>query len=426
MSHSQPGIINRPPKHVLLAALTFTNRDTTGARVALDGLADVIRREVASDLDVRRADKTLPPPETGELGFDEGYDRAFLTITVGLSASAFDVLGVPADDRPQDLRPIPWGALGDSPVRTAESGDVIVQVCSDDLYVCEHVLRRIEEEHGDSLVTTWTQIGTQRYTTRTGRTSREEGRALIGFLDGTSNLNPRRSDEDAKLVFVDPRPEVIAGYPPNPQPDPGPTGPYATLPTGPRFPTDPPLAPVPSREPDWTNKGSYMTVRISTFDTRPWDKLSANDQETSVGRFKYSGASIDLNDDQDDLNADPAFAASQTDERVPFAAHVRKANPRRSDEDKMRRLFRRGYPIIASGNQQLERGLAFISFARTTSTQFEFIFRAWLRNADFPHQGAGPDRLLFGTLPETVHCGGYYFVPAVRAAARPWDWVLPG
>jgi deferrochelatase/peroxidase EfeB len=385
----------------------------------LDGLADVMQRELASDLDAPRADKTLPPPETGELGFRGGYDRAFLTITVGFSSTAFDVCDVPAADRPRDLRPMPWAALGDSPLRTQESGDVVLQICSDDLYVCEHVLRRIEEEHGDSLSTTWTQTGTQRYTSRPGRTSREEGRALVGFLDGTSNLNPRRSGDDAELVFVDPRPEVIAAYPPNPEAG---TGSYGSLPSPPQFPTD--LAPVPVDEPAWTRNGTYMTVRISTFDTRPWDRLPENDQEGSVGRFKFSGASLDLTDDPARLNEEPAFTADQSNTTVPLTAHVRKANPRRP-EDASRRLFRRGYPIIAAGSQQLERGLAFISFARTTSTQFEFIFRAWLRNPDFPHQGAGADRLLFGTLPETVHCGGYYFVPATRTASRPWEWIVP-
>jgi hypothetical protein len=74
----------------------------------------------------------------------------------------------------------------------------------------------------------------------------------------------------------------------------------------------------------------------------------------------------------------------------------------------------------------MRRGLAFISFARTTSTQFEFILRAWLRNPHFPTENAGTDRLLFNLLPETIPCGGYYFVPPVRDRNRPWTWSLPG
>ena len=46
----------------------------------------------------------------------------------------------------------------------------------------------------------------------------------------------------------------------------------------------------------------------------------------------------------------------------------------------------------------------------------------WMRNPDFPEPGTGPDAL-FGALPETVLCGGYYFVPAVHS--RPWTCILP-
>jgi deferrochelatase/peroxidase EfeB len=107
---------------------------------------------------------------------------------------------------------------------------------------------------------------------------------------------------------------------------------------------------------------------------------------------------------------------------VALTAHVRKANPRRSQEDLARRVFRRGYPVIESADGGMRRGLAFITFARTISTQFEFMVRGWLRNPDFLDQGAGIDQLV-GALPETVLGGGYYFVPAVQR--QPWTWILP-
>jgi deferrochelatase/peroxidase EfeB len=168
-----------------------------------------------------------------------------------------------------------------------------------------------------------------------------------------------------------------------------------------------------------------MTVRVSTFDTTPWDDRTQNEQELAVGRFKVSGASRDLQDESRFLNAEPAYVANQGNVDVPLDAHTRKANPRRSPEDAQRRLFRRGYPVVGAAPGGIQRGLAFISFARSISTQFEFIFRAWLRNPDFPQQGAGLDRLLFNVLPETVLCGGYYFVPPVRKSIEPWTWALP-
>jgi len=276
----------------------------------------------------------------------------------------------------------------------------------------------VEEELGSALRVVWTQIGAQRYTSRPGRTSRREGRALIGFLDGTSNLNPRNSDEDRKLVFVDP--ENVSRYPPNPTPQPGGGGPYPG--TGPNFPAD--LVPIPTAEPPWTCNGTYMTVRVSAFETTPWDDRSQNEQERSIGRFKVSGASLDLTDELARVEETPAFASDQNNLAVPLNSHVRKSHPRRSPEDEERRIFRRGYPLIGAIDGGMRRGLVFVSFGRTISTQFEFIIRAWLRNPDFPQPGTGVDHL-FNTLPEQVLCGGYYFVPPLHHRTQPWTWSLP-
>jgi len=60
--------------------------------------------------------------------------------------------------------------------------------------------------------------------------------------------------------------------------------------------------------------------------------------------------------------------------------------------------------------------------AGTVAPQFEFITRAWLTNADFPSPGVGVDPLRNY---EQVQCGGYFFVPPVTNANRPWTWVLP-
>jgi deferrochelatase/peroxidase EfeB len=91
------------------------------------------------------------------------------------------------------------------------------------------------------------------------------------------------------------------------------------------------------------SNGTYMAVRISTFPSSAWDRLTQNVQETAVGRFKVSGASLDLKDKSEFLETDPKFASDQTSTAVPVTAHIRKANPRGPDDAK-RRIFRRGYP----------------------------------------------------------------------------------
>ena len=85
-------------------------------------------------------------------------------------------------------------------------------MCSDDPCVNEHVLRRVQEQISAGLNLAWVQSGVQRYTTRDARVSRHEARALIGFLDGTSNLEADHSTADARLVFVDPG--DMGNYPP--------------------------------------------------------------------------------------------------------------------------------------------------------------------------------------------------------------------
>lgn len=107
----QSGILNRPPDHVLLASYTLVPATAAEARAAIDRLREVMRKELRSTLDPTSRDspKDQPSAETGELGFSDHYDRYHLTLTLALAATAFDKLGTPPTDRPQDLRPIPWG-----------------------------------------------------------------------------------------------------------------------------------------------------------------------------------------------------------------------------------------------------------------------------------------------------------------------------
>jgi deferrochelatase/peroxidase EfeB len=409
MLHPQPGITNRPPGHLLLASLSFINREANSAHQTLERLRALQERELRSDLDE-------PSLETGELGFEDGYDRAHLTVTVGFGKSTYELLGVPSEEHPQDLVAIPWSHLGDQPQRP-DNGDLVLQVCSDSVYINEHVLRRVEEELGDQLQVTWVVQGHQRYNSRQGRTSREEGRALIGFHDGTSNLNPRRSEEDRRLVFVNPD---AVSYPPNPPAEPTGTSPYGQ-PTGPRFPAD--LRTPPTREPACTREGAYLAARVSVVDVSRWDHTALSEQERTVGRFKVSGASRDLGDDPTQLQAEPAYAANQNDLRVDLNSHLRKVGPRGSGDGE-RRIFRRGYPLVDATLDGLQRGLVFICFGRTLSTQFEFMTRAWTINPDFPTPGVGVD--LLRSFESTVLCGGYFFVPPVETRTKPWTWVLPG
>lgn len=418
MSHPQPGITNRPPDHALFAAWNLTVADPAAGRETIETLRELLRKELRSDLDDTSpaSPKDQSSAETGELGFTDGYDRYHLTINVGFSKTAYEKLAVPVDQQPQDLIPIPWAQLGDSPQKT-DNGDILLQICSDSVYINEHVQRHVEEELGDRLQLVWVITGSQRHTSRSGRVNRNEGRALIGFLDGTSNLNPRRSPDDAKLVFVDPA--NVADYPPQvPNILPGQPSPYGG-PQPPIFPPD--LRTPPSREPDWTKGGSYVVARASVIDTRAWDDRTLGDQEHIIGRFKVSGSALDKPDDPSQPPSDPDFTADPAGQATPLAAHIRKTNPR-GPHDSKRRLFRRGYPLLLANVDASLRGLVFVAFGRTITTQFEFITRAWTTNENFPQPGAGIDTLRQF---ERVLCGGYFFAPPLARTRQPWSWIVP-
>jgi deferrochelatase/peroxidase EfeB len=425
----QHGILESPPSHLMLAAITFAgDRSPAASWSALDDLRAAVQRELDGDLaDMASAPKEQPPPESGELGFTDKYPRRGLTITLGVSNLGFDALGVPAENRPHDLPASPvtmWDLIasdqGDPQPEDKQPGDLLLQIRSEDPYLNEHVVRSIEREVDGRLAVAWTQTGESRYTVHEAsaqRCRRLEARALIGFLDGTSNLHPQKNPDDRALVFVDP--DKVPEYPPLPAPTPTSYG-------GPTFPP-PGLRDRPGSEPPWTREGTYMVVRASLNDIRDWDRSTYDEQEKTVGRFKVSGASLDLADDPARVDDAPAFAADQSNLTVPLFSHVRKVNPRRP-EDAPRRIFRRGYPLIERAAGTVQRGLVFICFARTISTQFEFIFRAWMDNPDFspvPNQPApGKDRLL-ERYDQQVVVGGYYFVPPLEHAHKATSWLLP-
>jgi Dyp-type peroxidase family len=416
MVHFQAGVLNRPPDHALFVSLALIPSEPVAAHAAVHSLRSLLKEELSSDLAETTQDssKDQESAETGELGFDHDYDRYHLTVTVGFSASAYDKLGVTGLDRPQDLRVIPWSELGDQPDKP-DNGDILLQICSDSVYIAEHVIRRVEHELGTQFSVIWAVQGAQRHTSRAGRTSRTEGRALIGFLDGTSNLNPRHSTDDQHLVFVDARRDDM---PPRvPASDPSQPAPYGQ-PTPAIFPPD--LREPPGPEPEWAHGGSYAVVRASTVTISDWDHRPLGVQEHTVGRWKVSGSALDQPDDPTREPQDPAFADADGS-TTPLTAHIRKANPR-GPADGPRRVFRRGYPLVlATPAAGMQRGLIFVCFARTITTQFEFITRAWTANPNFPRPDAGVDA--FRQF-EHVLCGGYFFVPPLDNG-HPWSWRVP-
>lgn len=419
----QHGLLAHPPQHLLIAALAFTTpTDTAANQFSLTELREVLRLELAGDLDeiVETTPKDSPTPETGEVGVADGWEQTNLTIDVGFSASGYAALGYTAGALPADLIEVPWTRLGPLVPANPVSGDFALHIRADNVFAVEHVLQRVEHSLTGKISTLWTLGGTQRYAP--SGNLRDQGRALIGFHDGLSNLDPS-SEADRQLIFVDPA--AVPGYPANPPPAPGPGDPgyggQPATPTEPSFPTD--LRPPPTTEPSWTTGGSYMFVRGSVLNTASWDSQILRTQEAAVGRFKSSGSFLDQKDTAANKNNPPAFAGDQTSIAVPPTSHSRRANPRSSPTDPQRRVLRRGYPLLQTGAGTIKRGLTLITFSRSLTTQIEFVMAAWLENVNFPQQGSGRDPLL--AYETEVLAGGYYFVPVLADQDDPTSWIMP-
>lgn len=380
----QIGITEASQEHLLLGALQFVPTDPTLCQQALERLRDVIRAELQNDL----AD---PATETGELGYDPKYDDRQLSVTVGFSSSGYQKLAVTL--QPRDLKPIPPDVLDSSGsgqgAEIVGEGDVLLKIASNDIYVAEHVLRRVEHELPDVFSVVWVQTGAHRYNTRQSKNPRYELRALNGFLDGTSNLDPSNPNDRA-LIFTD---HNRMDYPPLPTADQ--YGGNVTFP--------PDLRPPPTEaEPALLDGGSYLAVEVLLINTAEFDKQALDEQERIVGQRKVTGEPVQPQD---------------------VASHALKSNPGRA-EDLPRRYLRRGYPLIRPYGSTLGRGLIFIAFGRTLSTQVEFGRRAWIDNQNFPHNGAGRDLLLSRFVAPRLLCGGYYFVPPLEHKTKPWSWVI--
>ncbi|KAG8684865.1 hypothetical protein FRC08_013445 [Ceratobasidium sp. 394] len=188
--------------------------------------------------------------------------------------------------------------------------------------------------------------------------------------------------------------------------------------------------------PDWAVEGSFMAFRqlnqlVPEFhdflEKNPIDLPGLDRKQGSellgarlVGRWK-SGAPIQLAPLHDDpeLAKDrqrnnnfvyPQDKGEEGQTACPFAAHIRKTNPR-NDLDELAptgveraSMTRAGIPfgpeVTPEENQEKvtghERGLAFVSYQSDLSEGFQFVQKSWANTANFP-----PQKALAGT-PELV------------------------
>jgi deferrochelatase/peroxidase EfeB len=311
----QTGITHPANEQGLLAAFTVTADDRDDLRDTLRALSSESERLMSGEPYEDR-DPAYPPLHTGAVG--NPPPPADLSVVVSAGASLFDDRYGLADRKPLALEKMPFLA-NDRLDPERSHGDLLLTVTSAHEDVNLFALRQLMRATRGTLALHWMLGG---YNRRSRAARGEAGkRNLMGFIDGTSNLDPSDDAVMDRYVWV--------------QPD--------------------------DDEPAWAVGGTYHVVRVIRMLVEFWDRTRLSEQESIIGRRKASGAPLG-----GEIETDvPDYSADADGEVTPLDAHIRLANPRTAgtEGDLILRSglsFSRGY----DGDGQLDQGLAFVSFPR--------------------------------------------------------------
>jgi deferrochelatase/peroxidase EfeB len=318
----QSGVITPQPAAALIVSFDVLAEDRAGLerlfRTLTERIAFLMKGGEAATLDPR-----YPPPDSGLLGVNVFPDN--LTVTVALGASLFD-------DRYglQKVRPTRLIAMEQFPNDSLDAhlchGDVALQFCSNTAETNIHALRDILKHTPDLLALRWKIDGfLPPHTIK--KLGKETVRNLLGFKDGTANLDASDEKLMNEIVWTQPNAD----------------------------------------EPAWTSGGSYQVTRIIRMFVEHWDRTALVEQQRIMGREKAGGAPL-TNANEHDA---PNYAADPEGHRIPLTAHIRLANPRTPGTEASR-ILRRGYNysrgLTSAG--QLDMGLLFVCFQADLAAGF--------------------------------------------------------
>ncbi len=319
----QAGILTAAQDHLHFAAFDIDSTDREELRTLLERWTDAARRMTAGQPagpggaipDVPEA----PPEDTGE-----ALDLAAsgLTITVGFGPGMF--VGPAGEDRfglaarkPEALADLP-PFFGDTLRPEISGGDICIQACAHDPQVAVHAIRNLARIGFGVVSLKWSQLGFGRTSSTT--TEQATPRNLMGFKDGTNNLQTETSSVRDEQVWV--------------QPGDG---------------------------PEWLAGGSYVVSRRIAMLIEIWDRTSLVEQEQIIGRTKGDGAPLGTGTEFDPVDL--------TATSIPEHAHIRLASP---DSNSAAAMLRRGYSFVdgSTGLGRLDAGLFFLAFQRDPRTGF--------------------------------------------------------
>jgi deferrochelatase/peroxidase EfeB len=354
----QAGIVNPPPPAACFVSFNVT-ATTRGELIDLLKTLTGRARFLTQGGVPANPGPVAPPPDSGTLGPDIPADG--LTVTVGFGSTLFDGRFGIADRKPKHLTEM-TSFPNDNLNPDLCSGDLLLQICAGSPDTAIHALRDIAKHTRGGMQILWRMDGFV-------SPARPAGvpRNHLGFMDGIANPNVTDPDVADRLVWV------VSGI----------------------------------GEPEWAVGGTYHVCRIIRMFIEFWDRVSLNEQQTMIGRYRASGNVLGTGS----LTTLPDFAADPKGKVIPLNAHIRLANPRtKATEDS--RILRRGYNydngVDLAGD--LNVGLIFNCFQQNLARQFI----------------ANQTRLIGEPMVDYISPvgGGYFFaVPGVRDSE---DWYARG
>ena len=319
----QAGITLEPaPATGLVASFTVLARDRAELRDLLRDLTD----EIAGLMEGRPPevrDRAYPPADSGILGPQPAPDNLAVVVSVG--ASLFDDRFGLGNRKPRELVEMPF-VSNDRLDPGRSHGDLLLNIESEHPDTALFALRQLMRRTRRTLVLRWVLDG---YTRRGSTAPRTTGspRNLMGFIDGTANLDAGADDLMARHVWVGEG----------------------------------------DGEPSWAVGGSYHVVRVIRMFVEFWDRTPLAEQEAIMGRHKVNGAPLGMEHETDV----PDYAADPRGEAIPLDAHIRLANPR-TPQTADSLILRRGFSYARGYDRagRLDQGLAFVCFQRSLERGF--------------------------------------------------------
>ncbi|NJM27411.1 MAG: deferrochelatase/peroxidase EfeB [Pseudanabaena sp. RU_4_16] len=321
----QAGIITPDVAAALVVALDVTAQSRTELTKLFQTLTQRIEYLMSGGT-LAPLDPKYPPSGSGILG--DRFPADNLTVTVAVGDSLFDNRYGLTALRPRHLKQMP-NFPNDRLDPSLCHGDLLLQFCANHNETNIHALRDILKQLSGLVVLRWQITGFQQPDSDP-HPNRTTVRNLLGFKDGTANLNPNDARVMNHLVWV--------------QPD--------------------------NKEPAWAVGGSYQVVRVIRMFVEFWDRTPLDEQEEIIGRDRVVGAPLGYKHEEDI----PNYTAKAKGAAIPMDAHIRLANPR-TPATEANRILRKGFHYSRGIDKagQLDMGLLFMAFQQDVQKGFETV-----------------------------------------------------